>query len=106
MLVERFVGRIAEELGELDPDRQGHRRQAAGALAVRAALDRAGGEDPLVQRLELHVDVEPGSLLHRDEALAQVLGGREVERPLAHLTRVADQVAHVHDVGVAGGHGR
>ena len=46
-------------------------------------LDLRGDQDPLVQRLESHLDVHRGTLLDREDRLAELLGGDQVEFGLA-----------------------
>ncbi len=62
-------------------------------------LDATGGQDALVHRLESDLDENRVTLGDADEPLAPFLGSGHIERELAHLARVVDDVAHVDGEG-------
>src|SRR5690606_19021065 len=73
--------------------------EASSADADVLGIRRAGDENALVYRLQPDVEVDLGTVLEGDDALAPLLGERDGEAVLAHLARMPDDVADGHHEG-------
>jgi hypothetical protein len=93
--LESFSRMIREKLLELDFDGLGDVDEASSALALGDRVDLGGDEDPLVHRLEAHVEIELGALLDGDDALAHRLADGDRQALLSHLARAVHEVADV-----------
>ena len=95
LVFESLIPRIREKLLNFDLHRLLHRVQAPTALADRDRVHVCADQDAVVQRLHPRLDVQLRTPLHADHDVAESLGNRHVEHPLAHLARAVHEVVHL-----------
>ena len=93
-VVKSFVVRVREKLLQVDFELLLHLDEAANTLTDRRHIDVCTDQNPVVKRLESHVDMHRRAQRNADHGIAERLRNDDVQGFLPHLTGTVHQIEY------------